>query len=310
MNTRSLRVFAEVARTGSFSTAARNLGLTQPAVSFHVRSLEKEYGCTLVDRSLGRCRLTEPGRALLRHAQRILKLEEELAREMEGRRGEPSGTLLLAASNIPGEYILPRLLSRYHERFPLVELRLEVTDTGRVLDLVRAGEVDLGCVGSREKEERLEYGRLCSDRLVFIAPGDHPMADRKGIAAEDLAGETLILREEGSGTRLHMLRILSELGLDLSSLDRLVVGSTMAVIQAVAAGAGISVSSLWAVEPYARLGKIRILPLSGPDLERDFFYVTLRRRPSTPAVEALVQLIEEVRPELEDELASLYGPLN
>ncbi|MDI7252193.1 MAG: LysR substrate-binding domain-containing protein, partial [Actinomycetota bacterium] len=110
--------------------------------------------------------------------------------------------------------------------------------------------------------------------------------------------------------RSHMLRILSELGLDVSGLDCLVLGSTMAVIQAVAAGAGISVSSLWAVEPYSRLGKVRVLSLSGADLRRDFFYVTLRRRPSTPAVEALEQLIEEMRPELEDELASLYGPLN
>lgn len=308
MNTRSLRVFAEVARTGSFSTAARNLGLTQPAVSFHIRSLEKEYGCALVDRSLGRCRLTEPGQALLRHAQRILKVEEELSREMEGRRGEPSGTLLLAASNIPGEYILPRVLSRYRLRYPLVEPRLEVTDTRGVLDLVRAGEVDLGCVGSRDDEERLEYGRLCPDRLVFIAPGNHPLATRKRVKVDDLSGETLILREEGSGTRSHMLRILSELGLEISHLDCLVLGSTMAVIQAVAAGAGISVSSLWAVEPYARLGKVRVLALSGADLRRDFHYVILRRRPSTPAVEALVQVIEEMRPELEDELASFAGP--
>ncbi|MBC7253073.1 MAG: LysR family transcriptional regulator [Actinobacteria bacterium] len=308
MNTKSLRVLAEVARTGSFSAAARNLGLTQPAVSFHIRSLEKEYGCILVDRSLGRCRLTEPGQALLRHAQRILKVEEELAREMEGRRGEPSGSLLLAASNIPGEYILPRVLSRYRQRNPLVEPRLEITDTRGVLDLVRAGEVDLGCVGSRDDEERLEYGKLCADRLVFIAPGDHPLAKRKRISADDLTGETLILREEGSGTRSHMLRILSELGLDVSSLDSLVLGSTMAVIQAVAAGAGISVSSMWAVEPYARLGKVRMLPLSGADLRRDFFYVTLRRKPSTPAVEALVEVIEETRPELEDELTSFYRP--
>lgn len=305
MNTKSLRVFVEVARTGSFSTAARNLGLTQPAVSFQIRSLEREYGCTLVDRSLNRCRLTEPGRALLKHAQRLLKVEEELAREMEGKRAEPSGVLCIAASNIPGEYILPRVLSRYRSLYPLVEPRLEVTDTQGVLERVKAGEADLGCVGSRDDEERLEYGRFCGDRLVFIAPGDHPLAGRKRLRGPDLLGETFILRKEGSGTRSHMLRILSELGLDISSLDRLVLGSTMAVIQAVAAGAGLSVTSLWAVEPYARLRKVVILPISGTDFRRDFYYVTLRRRPSTSAVEALVRVIEEMRRELEDTLASL-----
>ncbi len=305
MNTRSLRVFVEVARTGSFSTAARNLGLTQPAVSFHIRSLEKEYGCTLVDRSLGRCRLTETGQALLRHAQRILKAEEELAREMEGRRGEPCGLLSLAASNIPGEYILPRVLTRYRSRFPLVEPRLEIADTQKVLELVRSGGVDLGCVGSRDDEERMEYGMLCSDRLVLIAPQGHRLAARKKPSAADLAGETFILREEGSGTRFHMLRVLAGMGLDTSDLDCLVLGSTTAVIQAVAAGAGISVSSLWAVEPYARLGKIRVLPLAGTESRRDFYYVFLKRRPPTPAVEALVQVIEEMRPELDEELTSL-----
>ncbi|MGQ9476751.1 MAG: selenium metabolism-associated LysR family transcriptional regulator [Actinomycetota bacterium] len=304
MNTKSLRVFVEVARTGSFSTAARNLGLTQPAVSFQIRALEREYGCTLVDRSLSRCRLTESGRTLLRHAQRILKAEDELTREMEGKRAEPSGVLSISASNIPGEYILPRVLSRFRTLYPLVQPRLEVTDTRGVLERVKAGGADLGCVGSRDDEERLEYGAFCGDRLVLIAHSDHPLAERKRLRGADLAGETFIFREEGSGTRYHMLRILSDLGLDISSLDRLIMGSTMAVIQAVAAGAGLSVSSLWAVEPYVKLGKVRILPLSGTDLRRDFYYVTLRRRPSTTAVEALIRVIEEMRPELETTLAS------
>lgn len=304
MNTKSLRVFVEVARTGSFSTAARNLGLTQPAVSFQIRSLEKECGSTLVDRSVGRCRLTEAGRSLLKYAQRMLKLEEELLREMEGKRGEPSGPLTVAASNIPGEYILPRLLARYRLRFPLVEPLLTVADTQEVLERVRAGEVDLGCVGFRNDEDRLVYGKLCSDRLVFIAPPAHPLAAKKRVEPGDLVGQTFILREEGSGTRSHMLRILSEFGLDTSGLDCLVLGSTMAVIQAVAAGAGISVSSLWAVGPYARLEKVRILPVKDRDLSRDFHYVTLRRRPPSPAGGALLELIEEMRPELEESLAS------
>jgi molybdate transport repressor ModE-like protein len=304
MNTKSLRVFLEVARTGSFSTAARNLGLTQPAVSFHIQSLEKEYGSRLVDRSHGRCRLTDAGHSLSRYAHRILKAEEELVREMEGRRSEASGPLLVAASNIPGEYIMPRVLSLYRQRHPLVEPRLAVSDSERVLESVRGGEADLGCVGFREEDERLVYGDLCYDRLVFIASDRHPLAGEKRLEPGDLAGQTLVLREEGSGTRSHMLRILADLGLDAAGMDCMVLGSTMAVIQAVAAGAGISLSSLWAVEPYLRLGRLRVLKVKVRELRRDFHYVMLRRRPAGLAATALVDLIEEMRPALEETLAS------
>lgn len=305
MNTRSLQVFLEVARTGSFSAAARNLGLTQPAVSFQIQSLEKEFGNVLVDRSAGRCRLTEAGQVMLRYAQRILKAEEELSREMEGKRTEPSGTLHMAASNIPGEYILPRIMAEFHRRYPLVEVRLTVTDTGNVLERVRAGEVDLGCVGFKgDEEERLHYGLLCSDRLVFIAPRGHPLAKKSRLGAADLLGQTLILREEGSGTRFHMLRILSDLGLDPGGMDCMVLGSTTAVLEAVASGMGISVSSLWAVEPYLRLRKVETLDIRDGGIRREFYYVHLRRRPQTPAALAITDLIEEIRPELEGFLAS------
>lgn len=304
MNTKSLRVFMEVARTGSFSAAARNLGMTQPAVSFHVQSLEKEYGSKLVDRSSGRCRLTEAGISLRKHAQRILRAEEELAREMEGKRSEASGPLAVAASNIPGEYIMPRILAEFRQLHPLVEPRLTIADSEKVLESVRAGDFDLGCVGFREEDDRLVYGNLCSDRLVFIASAEHPLAAKKRLQATDLAGETLIMREEGSGTRSHMVRIMADLGLEAAEYDRVVLGSTMAVIQAVAAGAGISLSSLWAVEPYVRVGKLRILGVRGRELRRDFHYVLLRRRPASLATTALIDLIEEMRPELERTLAS------
>ncbi len=304
MNTKSLRIFLEVARTGSFSTAARNLGLTQPAVSFHVQSLEKEFGSKLVDRSSGRCKLTETGLSLRKHAQRILKAEEELEREMEEKRSEASGPLIIAASNIPGEYIMPRILARYGERHPLVEPRLTVADSERVLESVRGGQADLGCVGLCEEDDRLVYGNLCSDRLVFIAPAEHPLAEKETLEAEDLAGQTFIFREEGSGTRSHMLRILVDLGLDVAGLGCVVLGSTMAVIQAVAEGAGISLSSLWAVEPYLRLEKLRVLKVKGRELRRDFHYVLLRRRPASLATTALSDLVEEMKPELEETLAS------
>jgi len=305
MNTKSLLIFVEVANTGSFSTAARNLGLTQPAVSAQIRTLEKEFGNTLIDRSTGRSRLTEAGRSFLAYALDILDMEEKLRREMEGRRSEVSGPITISASTIPGEYIMPHILARYREHHPLADPRLNISDSSRVLERVRAGEVDLGCVGFREEDDRLRYGLLCEDRLVFIAPPDHPLSRRRNLKPADLEGEPLLYREEGSGTRSHMLKILAGLGLDKGPGDAMVLGSTMAVIQAVVAGEGISVVSLWAASAYIKQELVSVLKLKAPGLRREFYYVLLRRRPLSTATAALLEELEEERPGLELRLESL-----
>jgi DNA-binding transcriptional LysR family regulator len=305
MNTRSLRIFLEVASAGSFSAAARNLGLTQPAVSSQIRSLEKEYGNTLIDRSPGHCRLTEAGKSFLVYASDICDMEERLHREMDGKRSEVGGLVTIAASNIPGDYIIPYILARYRERYPLTDPRLDITDSATALERILAGEVDLGCVGFREEESKLRYGLLCEDRLVFIAPADHPLARASGLKPSDLEGEPFLWREEGSGTRSHMIRILTGLGLERSIEGSMLLGSTMAVIQAVAAGAGISLISLWAAEAYIQQGKVAVLELEGHSLRRDFHYVLLRQRPLSTAVSALIELLEEERPALERRLENL-----
>ncbi len=154
---------------------------------------------------------------------------------------------------------MPYILARYRERHPLADPRLDISDSSRVLERVRAGEVDLGCVGFREEDDRLRYGLLCEDRLVFIAPPDHPLSRRRSLKPTDLEGEPLLYREEGSGTRSHMLKILAGLGLEKGPGDAMVLGSTMAVIQAVVAGEGISVVSLWAASAYIKQGLVSAL---------------------------------------------------
>ncbi len=305
MNTKSLRIFVEVANTGGFSAAARNLGLTQPAVSFQIRTLEKDFGSTLIDRSTGQNRLTDAGRSLLQYAVSILEMEEKLREEMEGKRSEVAGPITIAASNIPGEYIMPHILACYRERYPLTDPRLDIADSEKVLERVLAGEVDLGCVGLREEDDRLHYGPLCEDRLVFIAPAGHPLAARKNLKPGDLEGVQFIWREKGSGTRSHMVRVLADLGLEVSGEGAPQLGSTMAVIQAVAAGEGISIISLWAAETYIKQGEVAALKLKTKDMRRDFHYVLLRRRPFSTAAGALLKTLKEERPGLQKRLQSM-----
>jgi DNA-binding transcriptional LysR family regulator len=160
-------------------------------------------------------------------------------------------------------------------------------------------------VGLREEDARLRYGPLCEDRLVFVAPPHHPLASRRDVNPADLEGVHLLFREEGSGTRSHMLRILADLGLEKGADSSMVLGSTMAVIQAVAAGEGVSIVSLWAAAAYIRQGLVSVLGIKARGLQRDFHYVLLRRRPLSTATEALLKTLEEERPDLERKLESL-----
>ena len=199
---------------------------------------------------------------------------------------------------------MPYVLTRFKSLYPLTDPRLTITDSGEVLEYIRAGDTDLGCVGYREEDDKLEYGVLCSDRLVFIAPTGHPLSRRR-IDPEDLEGEVLLWREEGSGTRSHMTRILADLGLEQSMESSMRLGSTMAVLQAVAAGAGLSLISLWAASAYLELDKVASLKLKGPELRREFYYVLLRRRPSSLATSALLQVLQDEKPRLEEKLQSI-----
>lgn len=310
LNTKTLKVFVELARTGSFSRAAKELGLSQPAVSLQIQSLEKELGLTLVDRSRGGCRLTEAGKAFLHHAQRILKEEELLHSKLEGLKDEVAGDLEIAASNIPGEFILPRILPEYMEKYPMVRIRLNVTDSKAALEMVRAGQVDIGFVGSAVDDERLESGVLCSDILVVIAHPGSELARRESVHPEDLALATWLRREEGSGTGAHMERALKEWGITPREGNMPVLGSTTAVIQAVVAGAGISMASLWAAADLLGAGKLAMLRLPGIEQRRQFHYVTLRRWPASAPAKAFIQMLEESRPRLEQELERLWIALN
>jgi len=305
LNTRSLRVFVELARTGSFSGAAKALGLSQPAVSLQVQSLEKELGLTLVERSRGRCRLTEAGKAFLHRAQRILREEELLQLDLEGLREEVAGSLVIAASNIPGEHLLPRLLPKYMERYPRVRVRVDITDSVAALDKVRSGQADIGCIGKPVEDERLECGVLCSDVLVVIAPPDSELACRKRMDPRDLAFARWIKREEGSGTLMFMEKALEEWGISPGGASSPVLGSNTAVIQSVASGAGISMISLWAAADSVKAGRVVILELPGMERRRQFFHVRLRRRPLSTPTKAFVELLEKERPRLEEELEAL-----
>lgn len=283
-----LETFALVADLGSFSAAARSLGLTQPAVSLQIKSLEKELAAPLIDRSGGKVVLTPAGHTAYAHAKKILADRELMIADIPRATGRIAGQLLLGASNIPGEYLLPPVLSEFGRQYPEVSISLEISDSSGVLDKLRMERIELGFVGTRPESE-FAYLRFAEDRLVLITPPHHSLSVKRKVPLEAVSGERFVTRVEGSGTRKKFEAVLGERGIKPDSLDIAAeLGSTQAVISAVQAGMGVSVVSQKAAEQPSRSGFIAMMDFSGVDFSRDFYVVYAKDRPLSVAAETFL----------------------
>jgi len=290
---RQLEIFVKVAEFGSFSKAAEALYLTQPTVSEHIRTLEDEVGVRLLDR-LGRgAAITRAGQLLLSYAQRMLALSREARQAMDGFQGRMSGELLIGASTIPGEYVLPAMIGRFKEKYPDISITLLIGDSQTAVDWVAEGRAELGVVGARLSHRGVEYKELMPDEVVVVVPGTHPWHGRKQIALEELRSEPLLIRERGSGTRAALEGALAEAGMDLGSF-RIVgeMGSTQAIKQAVKAGVGVSLVSKRAVEEECKSGLLWCLRVKDLKVTRSFHLATHKERSRSPLAEAFRLFLE------------------
>lgn len=293
MDLRQLEIFAKVAELGSFSRAAEALHLTQPTVSEHIRALEDELGVRLLDR-LGRgTGTTRAGQLLLGYAQRMLALAREARQALEGFQGRMRGELVVGGSTIPGEYILPLMLGRFREKFPEVSTTLVIGDSQAVVDWISEGRVEVAVVGARLPQRGLEYRELMPDEEVVVVPAGHRWQGRDEITLEELAGEPLLIRERGSGTRAALEAALERAGVDLASL-RIAgeIGSSQAIKQAVKAGLGVTVISRIAVEEEARQGVLTRLRIRDLPVTRSFHVLTHKERSRSPVAEAFRLFLE------------------
>ncbi len=293
MDLRQLEIFAKVAELGSFSRAAEALFLTQPTVSEHIRTLEEELGVRLLDR-LGRgAAVTRAGQLLLSHATRMLALQREAAQAIDNFKGRMSGELLVGASTIPGEYVLPPIIGRFKDKFPDISTTLLIGDSQTVVDWVADGRAEVGVVGARLSHRGVEYKELMPDDVVVVVPVSHPWHGRKQATLEELRAEPLLVRERGSGTRAAFERALAEASVDLGSF-RIVgeMGSTQAIKQAVKAGVGLSVVSKRAVEEECRSRVLWCLRLKDLKVTRSFYIATHKERSRSPLAEAFRAFLE------------------
>jgi DNA-binding transcriptional LysR family regulator len=283
-----LRAFAAVAREGSFSRAAERLYVSQPAISKHVASLERELEAQLVVRNRRGASLTPAGDLLAEYVLRAEALLANARRALAAGGDAQVGTLALAASGIPGTYLLPAILARFHEQHPAVELDFRLSTSGGALNLVRAHEVEVALVGGMTVPPELESEPLVEDEVVLIGP---PSLGGRRLRAKDLADRTWISREEGSATREAVESARWQIG--LRSVRTLELPSWESVKLAVASGAGIAAISRFALDNELETGALAILDVPRWRLQRTIAVLTAREVPLTPPAESFLRLLRK-----------------
>lgn len=268
---RQLQAFISVGEHQSFTKAAKELYMTQPAVSAQIKSLEDKLDVQLLDRNDKTISLTGAGELLFEDAKKIMGVYQGFLESLDDLKGLRSGKLSLLASTIPGEYVLPQVIGSFVRQYPTVEVKLNITDTGNVVSSLLARNADLGVIGARVENEQLALEELIRDELIVIGPADTQFRNRL-CSMEELVKEPWILREAGSGTRMVFAQKLAEAGIDSGEIRVVMeLGTTRAVISAVECGLGLGIVSRLAAHDSLQLGKISEVNLSSGAIYRSLY---------------------------------------
>lgn len=293
MELRHLEIFCKVVELKGFSKAADALHLTQPTISSHIKALEDALQVRLLDR-LGREIVpTKAGNILYNYAKEIVRLKKEAKEALDQFIGRMKGNLEIGGSTIPGEYILPSLISEFKKIYPEIIVTLRIGDTKDVATMVLEGEAEIGVVGAKVEDTHIENREFLKDSLILVAPPSYPVSK---ISIRDFKGIPLVFREKGSGSRKAFEEIIKENGLDKGDLNIVAeMGSTEAVKQAVKSGLGVSILSRLAVQ--AELAKKTLKEVKVADLSivRSFYIITHKLRAKSPICQAFLEFLYTCR---------------
>lgn len=238
MNLHHLAVFHAIAETGSITASAQRLHISQPALSRELKVFEDRLGVTLFERHPKGMRLTQAGEVLRDYASRLFALEHAAEAAMRDFASSRGGRLTIGASNTIGTYVLPRMLAAFRREYPGVDVSLFVGNTEQVSRGVMDMRFILGFIEGPLHEEGLRATTFQDDELIPVVAADHALAGKKRLSNADIAEQTLLMREPGSGTRELVAEMLQAQGIDCKSTMEF--GNTEALKQAAIHGAGIA----------------------------------------------------------------------
>jgi DNA-binding transcriptional LysR family regulator len=292
MEIRALKYILSLAELGSFTAAAKAHFVTQPAVSIALKKLERELGQQLY-RIEGRLVIFTPaGETLVDYARRLVDLEGELLRRMSDLEGLRRGKVTVGTIDVASIYVLPDVFSRFHDIYPGIEIKLEISSTVPLVEKLKAGKLDL-VVGTIPvtQAEGLDIIPIYSEPLLVIAPASHPLADRSTVNPESLSGQSFIFFHEGSMTRAIVERIFEESG--VVPLVTMAIDSPEAIKNLVSSGLGMSVLPERIVRDDIEKGEIVALSVEGFHLERHLGLILQSGRYRSVTVRAFLDVMEE-----------------
>jgi DNA-binding transcriptional LysR family regulator len=290
---RQLEIFLKVVELGSFSKAADAVYLAQASVSERVATLEKMVGTKLLDRLGRQIAPTRAGELLYKHALLLLDMKRTASLEMQDFLGLKKGSIHLGGSTIPGEYILPKVIKDFREKYPLMTVSLTIADSSEIESHVLEGNLELGVVGSKSAHSTLIRNELWQDELVLAVPAQHRWAKKKEVSIKELSKEPFIMRELGSGTLKIVDDYLRTSGIKgIESLEIAArFGTSTAVKEGIKTGLGVSILSARALNTELRTGILKAVKVKGISMSRKFYLVRDRRRTTSPLCQAMIDFL-------------------
>lgn len=293
MDLRLLEIFCRVYAERSFSRAAKDLHLTQPTISAHVKELEESIGTPLFNRLGREIQPTEAGNHLYHQAQEIVTLKRSIIERMATFLGRVEGVLTVGASSVPGECLLPRLMTGFHTAHPLVRTRLRISDSGDTLEDLRHGDVELAVVGSSASDSDLHFEPFATDSLVLAVAATTTWKHKPKVTLRQLRDLPLLVRESGSGTRTALETALAAKKITLEDMNVAAeLGSLGAIKEAVRQGYGVSFVSEIAVRSEHEAGLLRTVRVDGlGTIKRTYYTAVNGRRALSPLTRAFVEYV-------------------
>lgn len=297
MNLKQIEAFVHIADGGSFSKAARELFLTQPTISAHISSLEKELNARLFVRNTKEVNLSEEGKVLYAYAKQMVALQKKIEDAFEVDNGEGKQCITIAASSVPAQYLLPVILTRYSEKYPDKQFQIMETDSARVVEQVVNHEVDVGFTGTVLDKKHCKYIPFYRDELIIITPNNEKFRELKetDCDAKWIAGEPLIMREEGSGTRKEAEKQLRKNGIDIGKLNVVAsIDNQETIKKSVSNGMGVSIISKLAAEEELREGRLLEFQIMPEEDRRDINVVYNKNFHLSHSSERFVKVVKDV----------------
>lgn len=295
MNLKQLEAFVQVSESGSFSKAAKELFLTQPTISAHISFLEKELNVRLFIRNTKEVSLSDDGKDLYRYAKQITDLEKAIEERFYMDSDDGKHFITIAASTIPAQYLLPKVLMCYRERYPKEQIKIMETDSSEVVTQVVDHMVDVGFTGTVLEKKHCKYIPFYKDELAVITPDTPEYRILKEQNRDDIdwiKRKPLILREEGSGTRKEAEKQLKNAGISMEDLDIVAsIANQETIKKSVKQGMGITVLSRLAAEDEDGL---LIFPIPGADEGRDINLVYNKNYQMTRSADRFIRIVKEV----------------